>query len=345
MKNTSVRPVIIGSGMIAVSHARALADIGIAPAVVWSPSPANRERFAADWDAVSAPSLTQALDTPGVTHVHVCSTPMNHLDPIREAAERGLAIVSEKPLAPTGELASEALEYVQSHDVAHFLNFNRRQDEGIQLLRAAIGAGDLGAPVSVFGHYRQQWNANPSGLDWRYDPQQVGPSRTVTEIGSHWLDLAEFVLGDHIGEASGLLSRMGERDYDTGSASGRVNPPNDDLFAALLRFDSGVVGQVYGTELSHGSFDEIELRVDGTLGSAVWTSGHPNLLRIGDKTSGLRTLGLDAPTSSLGRSIAAIYGGEAEERGVATFVDGLSNALAMDAIRLSAQTNTWKETR
>jgi predicted dehydrogenase len=339
------RPVIIGTGGIAAAHARALIALGIRPAAVWSPNPINRTRFADAWGAVAADSLADALDTAEATHVHVCSTPMNHNEPIRAAAERGLTIVSEKPLAPTGELAAEALQQVQTHHVPAWLNFNRRLDGGVQMLRSAITNGDIGAPVSVFGHYRQAWNANPSGWDWRYDPTQVGPMRTVTEIGSHWLDLAEFVLETRITAACALDARMGERHYDTGTEQGVVDPSNDDLFAALLRFDNGVVGQVYGTELSHGSFDEIEVRVDGTLGSATWTSTHPNLLRVGNKTTGLNTIGMDFPTNSLPDSIAAIYDGSAGKKGVATFADGLSNALAMDAIRLSIETNNWKETR
>jgi len=336
------RPIIIGSGLIAGSHAKALGEMGIRPAAVWSPNPAHRERFAAQWGGVAAESLEAALDTPGATHAHVCTTPMQHLDPIRAAAERGLTIISEKPLAPTAAVAELAAEYARAAGVPGFINFNRRQDEGIQMLRTEIAAGTLGRPISVFGHYRQQWNASPSGWDWRYDPAQVGPTRTVVEIGSHWFDLAEFVLGSSITSTSALLSSMGERDILTDSGPSRGTPPNDDLFAALLRFDNGAVGQVYGTELSHGSFDEIELRVDGTIGSATWSSGSPNTLRIGNKTTGIRMLGLDYDSVSLASSIRAIYEGRAAERGVATFDDGLRNARTLDAINHSATTQTWK---
>lgn len=345
MEYPHVRPVIIGSGLIAESHAKALRDLGTSPVVVWSPNPSNRERFAARWGATAAATLQEALDVPGVSHAHICTTPMNHNDAIREAAERGMTVISEKPLAPTALLAAEALHHVTANDVPNFLNFNRRQDEGIQVLRDLLAEGEIGSPVSVFGHYRQQWNASPSGLDWRYDPSQVGPTRTVVEIGSHWLDLAHFVLGAEITEANATLGYMGERDYEVAGEKGRVTPPNDDFFMAMLKFENGVIGQVYGTELSHGSFDEIELRVDGTTGSAVWTSAHPNQLRIGNKVTGLRTIGWDSDGDSLSRSISAIYTDKAKEKGVATFADGLANARALDAIHLSAASRTWKETR
>ena len=342
---SGVGPVIIGTGGIAAAHVTALLALGIRPVSVWSPNPANRERFGEAWGTRPAGTLEEALDAAGATHVHVCSTPMHHNDPIRAAAVRGLTIVSEKPLAPTAELAADALMHVRKHGVAAWLNFNRRLDAGVQLLRSSVANEDIGTPVSIFGHYRQEWNADPSGLDWRYDPSHVGPMRTVTEIGSHWFDLAAFVLGDRISSVNALQASMGERSYVRGSERGTVDPPNEDLFAAMLRFDGGTVGQVYGTELSHGSFDEIELRVDGTHGSAVWSSDHPNLLRLGNKSSGIRVVGQDAPTSSLGDSIAAIYRGTANEMGVATFEVGFNNALALDAIRRSTETDEWVSLR
>ena len=120
------RPIIIGSGLIAGSHAKALGEMGIRPAAVWSPNPAHRERFAAQWGGVAAESLEAALDTPGATHAHVCTTPMQHLDPIRAAAERGLTIISEKPLAPTAAVAELAAEYAAAGEVprpAHWTGF------------------------------------------------------------------------------------------------------------------------------------------------------------------------------------------------------------------------------
>lgn len=342
--NQNPSPVVVGTGSIAAAHVRSLRALGIEPAAVWSPNPASRTRFSETWKVGAAESLVAALETPGATHVHVCSTPMHHVEPIRLAAERGLAVVSEKPLAPTGALAAEALREVRRHDVPAWLTFNRRLDGGVQRLRRAIAAGDIGTPVSVFGHYRQQWNASPSSRDWRFDPAQVGPMRTPTEIGSHWLDLAMFVLGDRISAVCAVQARMGARDFDTGAEQGVVDPTNDDLFAALLRFDSGVVGQVYGTELAHGSFDEIELRIDGTTGSAIWTSAHPNLLRLGNKTHGMIELGVDEATSAVRDTIAAIYAGSAVSSGVADFDDGVRNAAALDAIRLAIKTDGWAST-
>lgn len=338
-----IRPVIVGSGYIAERHIGALALLGIRPAAVWSPRAESRRRLATRWGAVVADSLDALLDTPGATHAHICSTPMQHEESIVLAAARGLTIVCEKPLAPTREAVERIEAELERTGAQLYLTFNRRLDAGIQQLRAAIADGRLGRVISVFGSYRQQWNAAPSTRDWRFDPSLVGPSRVVTEIGSHWFDLAEFVLGQRIESVSAVFAAMGKRSFDTGTETGEFEPELEDLFSAQLRFDGGVVGHVYATELAHGSWDDIELRIDGTLRSAVWSSTRPDQFTIAHKIEGALTAGLDTDTASIENTIRAIYTGTAPDSGVATLADGLSNASVMDAVRASASTNTWKD--
>jgi predicted dehydrogenase len=164
----------------------------------------------------------------------------------------------------------------------------------------------------------------------------------VTEIGSHWLDLAEFVLGKPIEAIHAFTTSMGERDFDTGVERGRFTPVNEDAFSAQLRFADGVVGHVYATELAHGVFDEIVMQVDGTLKSATWSSLKPNQLSIAQKQEGTWIQGLDSDTTSIATCITAIYAGRAADVGVATFADGVRNAAAMDAIRLSSASGLWE---
>jgi predicted dehydrogenase len=333
------RPILVGSGYIAERHVRALAQLGIRAAGVWSPSEARRIAVAESWGTVPASSLEELLDVEGATHAHICSPPMQHEEAILLAAARGLTIVCEKPLAPSRASAERISSIISTAGVSAYLTFNRRLDAGIQELRRTIIGGMLGRPVSIFGSYRQQWNASPSSHDWRFNPELVGPSRVITEIGSHWLDLAEFTLGQSIVSVSAISASMGKRLYDTGTETGEFEPVNEDLFSAQLKFDGGTVGHVYATELAHGSFDAIELRVDGTLRSALWTSAHPDQLAVSHKVEG--TLVTD--TSSIESCIRAIYDGQAEELGVATVADGLRNASVMDALRESHESHIWKD--
>lgn len=340
---TTARPVIVGSGYIANRHANALAQLGVRPLAVWSPNKRNREAFACKWGAKPVDTLDELIAIPEATHVHVCSPPVAHEEAVNLAARRGLSIICEKPLAPTGDGARRIVETVKQFGADFYVTFNRRLDRGIQELRHHIAIGTLGRVISIFGAYRQQWNASPSSRDWRFDPAQVGPSRVVTEIGSHWLDLAEFVLNQRIQSINAIMATMGERCFVTDSERGTFEPPNEDLFSAQMKFSGGAVGHVYGTQLAHGAFDDIELRVDGSARSAIWTSARPNQLVIAHKEDGVVTTGVDTDTSSIESCIEEIYAGTAEKSGIAGLEDGLSIANVADAILLSQESNAWME--
>lgn len=338
-------PVIIGTGAIAEAHVQSLRSIGLSPAAVWSPNPGRRKRFAETWGIHEAQGLNEAIASEGATHAHVCSVPMRHIEAIRAAARAGLTVITEKPLAPTFELAMGALDEVTRAGVPGWINFHRRMEPGIQRMREVIGAGEIGKPVLITGSYRQQWNAPPSTNDWRFDPESVGPMRTVTEIGSHWLDLAVFVLGDPVSAVTAVEGKAGPRVYDTGHEQGVVDPPNEDAFAALLRFESGTVGQVHASQISHGSFDDIELRVDGSAGSVTWTSAHPALLRISEKLRGASVVGIDTPTTAVLDSLTSAYCRYPAAVGVADFRDGVHNAAVLDAIDHSVAAGDWTSVR
>ena len=105
MDASDVRPVIVGSGHIADRHVGALAELGIRPVAVWSPNAEHAAVAASRWGCVAARDLEEVLSSFDATHVHVCSTPMQHEDVVLRAATRRLAVICEKPLAPTFESA------------------------------------------------------------------------------------------------------------------------------------------------------------------------------------------------------------------------------------------------
>jgi len=335
----AARPVLIGSGFIASRHVAALQQMGIRPVAVWSPTAAHAAAAAGRWRCQAPPRLEDALALG--THVHVCSPPVQHEEVVLRACRHRPTILCEKPLAPTLD-AARRMEAVTtaSATTAHLL-FNLRFAEGVRLLRRAVADGTLGAVVSVFGSYRQQWNAAPSSRDWRFDPARVGPSRVITEIGSHLVDLTEFVLGRSIDAVHALTAAMGERPFVAGGEAGSVSPPNEDIFS--LQFRAGeVVGHLYGTELAHGSYDDIVFHLDGSLRSAVWRSRDPGQVSVRSKTEGRRTYGQIGPVDSVGACIGAVYARSPALADAATFADGVRNCSVMDAARESAASGEWR---
>lgn len=335
--------IILGSGYIAGRHAAALREAGQAIVGVHSPTAGNAERAARAWGSTAYASLEELLEAPGATHLHVCTPTTNHAEVVLRAIERGLAIVCEKPLTVDAATARVLADRARTAGVENHLTFNRRFDGGIQLMKERFAAGEIGRAVAVYGYYQQEWNAPVSTRDWRFDPGQIGHSRVVSEIGSHWFDLARYVLDIDIAEVSALTASMGEREYRQGEESGRFTPVNEDLFASLLRFADGAVGSLLATQLAQGAWDDITLRIDGTAGALSWDSREPGRVKIAHKGSGVLTLGSGAETRSIEDMIAAIYRGD--DTICADFDDGVVNCAVQDAVLASAESGQWTKVK
>lgn len=331
--------IIVGSGYIAHRHATALREAGRSIVGVYSPTPENAAGAARAWDTSAYASLENLLEAPGATHLHVCTPTTNHAEVVSLALDRGLAIVCEKPLTVDATTARDLAARAEAAGVGNYLTFNRRFDGGVQLLRERFAAGEIGRAVAVYGYYQQEWNAPVSTRDWRFDPAQVGPSRVISEIGSHWFDLARHVLGIDIASVSALTASMGEREYRQGDDSGTFAPVNEDLFASLLRFEGGAVGSLLATQLAQGAWDDITLRIDGTAGSLFWDSRQPGRASIAHKGHGVLSVGSGGDTSSIEDMIAAIYRGD--KTICADFEDGAVNCAVQDAVLASAESGQW----
>ena len=61
--------------------------------------------------------------------------------------------------------------------------------------RALVASGVLGAVWNVHGGYLQDWLLYPTDWNWRLEPEKGGALRAVADIGSHWMDLAQWVTG------------------------------------------------------------------------------------------------------------------------------------------------------
>ena len=95
---------IVGCGMIAGFHARALADAEQAELVGCSSRSMDKTaQFAQQHNCVGFASLEEMLADPSIDAVSICSPSGAHLDPALAAAAAGKHVVVEKPLEITTE--------------------------------------------------------------------------------------------------------------------------------------------------------------------------------------------------------------------------------------------------
>ena len=95
-----------------------------------------------------------------------------------------------------------------------------------------------------------------------------GAGGAIGDIGTHAVNLAEFVCGDTVAE---LLA-----DLQSFVAGRRV----DDNAQMLLRFASGARGSLWASQVAPGHENGLRIRVYGATGSLTWAQEDPNYLHV-----------------------------------------------------------------
>ena len=54
--------------------------------------------------------------------------------------------------------------------------------------------------IAVTGHYVQDWMLYDTDYSWRLIVEESGKTRVVADIGSHWIDLVEYMTGLEVDE-------------------------------------------------------------------------------------------------------------------------------------------------
>ncbi|HXF97392.1 MAG TPA: Gfo/Idh/MocA family oxidoreductase [Gaiellaceae bacterium] len=371
-----LKAAVVGTGFVGLVHVDALRRLGVEVVGVVGSSP---ERAAAKGVAPAYGSLAEALADERVDVVHL-ATP-NHLH--RAQAEQALAagkhVVSEKPLATSARDAAELLEAAERSRLVHCTCFNLRFYPLVHEARERARGGDLGELWAVHGAYLQDWLARPTDWNWRLEAEKAGALRAVADIGSHWLDLAQFVTGLRVVEVLADLATavprrrrpVGEVEtFARASEAGReeVEVETEDLAHVLLRFENGARGALVLSQVAMGRKNSLRLEVDGSEGALAWDSerneelwlghrGRPNELLLRDASlmrpaaaarTRLPVAHAEGYADTFRELFRAVYadvaqGGPAEQPDYPTFRDGRAAAVLGDAIARSSREGRWVE--
>jgi predicted dehydrogenase len=377
---TELRAAVVGTGFIGVVHVDALRRLGVEVVGVVGSTP---ERARAKDGPVPLPapyeSFEAMLADERVDVVHLTTPNYLHHPQVRATLEAGKHIVCEKPLALDSEQSAELLDLAEQSGLVHCTNFNIRFYPQCQEARALVADGRLGDVWNVHGGYLQDWLLLPTDWNWRLEPEKGGELRAVADIGSHWLDLVQFVTGRRVVELLADLAttipvrRRPTRPVETFAAADDVEREDapmttDDLAHVLVRFEGDARGSAVISQVSAGRRNSLRFEVDGSRGSLYWDAerheelwlghrGRPNETLIRDPSllqaeAATRTSlpaghaeGFADTFKELYRAVyaAVAAGGMPAEPDFPTFADGHRANVLGDAVALSARARRWVE--
>ncbi len=355
-----MRCAIVGNGFAARMHARALKGLGHTLSAVVGADAERAAAFARDWGAErSGVEIGLALSG-DVGCVHVCTPPELHYPFVREALRAGKHVLCEKPLTIDPRQAGELARLAEGKGLVAAVGFNARFHAACGEARAKIAGGAVGDLRLVHGSYLQEFHALPDAWGWRYRPELAGPMWAVTEIGSHWVDLARHLTGLEVRAVSASFGRFARDRHLAGGVmyaearegSRPVRVESEDAALVSLRFSNGALGNVVLSEVSHGRINRLEIEICGSDGSVFWNSEDPYRLGTARKGGGVAS-GVHAFSGGFSDTFASLFeavyrdieaGKPSREPAYPDFRDGWRNAAVCAAIaRSAAADSAWVE--
>lgn len=186
---------IIGCGVIAATHARAIAGLPGARLVsVTDTAEATARAFAADHSAACDASLEDLLRRPEIDVVCVCVPSGLHAQVGIAAAGAGQNLVVEKPIDVSLEVADRLIEAADAAAVRMTMISQHRFDPGLTELRGLLGRQALGR--LLLGEASTKWYRGQAYYDsaaWRGTWSLDGGS--LMNQGIHYLDLLRWCMG------------------------------------------------------------------------------------------------------------------------------------------------------
>jgi len=293
-----VKVGVIGTGFIGPAHIEALRRLGNVDVVALAERSEDLARAKAALLGVGTyyGDYGQLLKEEHIQSVHICSPNYLHYEMAKAALAAGKHVVCEKPLAIHISEAEELVELADKKGLANAVNFNIRYYPLMRQIRAMVEKGDVGEIFAVQGSYLQDWLFYPTDYNWRLEPEHAGPSRAIADIGSHWMDLIEYITGLRIKDVCADFATFHKtrkkplRPVET--YVGKVLKPEDyqdiaihteDYATVLLRFENDGRGVMTVNQVAAGRKNRLYFELNGSKESVAWDSESPNQIWIGKR--------------------------------------------------------------
>jgi len=323
------------------------------------------------------------LENKDIDVVHVCSPNFLHYQMAKDALLAGKHVVCEKPLTLTRAEGEDLLAIAAEKKLVNAVHFNIRYYPLVRHMHEMISKNDVGSIYAVSGSYLQDWLFLDTDYSWRLESAVSGPSRAIGDIGSHWLDLIEYVTGLEVDEVMADFETFHKtrkkplKPIETWSGKilksedyQEVPIDTEDYATVMLRFKNGTKGVFTVNQMAAGHKNRVYYEINGSKCSLIWNSEVPNEMTVGNRDRGNEVIMKDPSLIyPEARAIAAYPGGHNEgfadtskhlfrdvyeyilagdmqaKPKFPTFYAGYREVVLCDAIVESARTSRWVKVR
>jgi predicted dehydrogenase len=376
----SIKAAIVGTGFIGPAHLEALRRIpNVEVVALVEVNQALADEKAKQLGIPRAYVFADMLEQDDIDVVHICTPNFLHFSQAKTVMEAGKHVICEKPLAISLEEAEELVQLAKTTGLVNAVHFNLRYYPMVRQMKVMREKGELGQVYSIMGSYLQDWLFLQTDYNWRLEPDKSGDSRAIADIGSHLLDITEYVTGLKITEVMADFSTVHKtrlkplKPIET--YSGKMLSQDDyqevpinteDHATVLLRFDNGSKGSITVSQVSAGRKNRLNIEIAGSVSNFEFNSERPNELWIGKREKANEQLmkdpslvhrevsslvsfpgghneGFPDTSKQLFKEVyaAIVTGKQPEQPSFPTFADGLRELLIGERIVESNKKQGW----
>ncbi len=304
------KAAVIGVGFIGVAHIEALRRLGNVEVVAISDQVALKEKA----EKYAIPNYyedyKQMIDELDLDFIHICTPNNTHYPIAKYAIERNINVVLEKPMTVSVAEAKALVELAETKGVVAAINFHNRLYPACTYIKKEIEKGSYGDIFSMQGMYVQDWLFYQTDYSWRLLSKTSGKTRAVADIGSHWLDLVEYMTGHQITEVLAEFKTA----YETRKKATKpletfakatadmtyddIAIDTEDIAVVTFRTNKGALGNVYISQMVAGKKNSINVLLSGTKHSVTWHLEDLEHVLVGHRDEGNVIIPKDAQMMS-----------------------------------------------
>ncbi len=323
--------------------------------------------FAETWGYESVETDWRTLlDRKDIDAVDICLPNNLHREIAVAAAQKGKAVLCEKPLAMNSAEGAEMVEAVEKAGVPNMVWYNYRRVPAVTLAKKLIDEGKLGRIFHYRAVFLQDWTISPDlpqggeGL-WRLDVAAAG-SGVTGDLLAHCIDTAIWHNGPVASVTAMTETFVKERQHNL---TGKVEPVGiDDACAFLARFANGSLATFESTRYARGHKALYTFEINGEKASIRWDLEDLHRLEYFDHADssnvrGWRSIHVSdgdmpymdhwwVPGLQIGYEHSFVHGVADFLQGLAdgkpahpTFADALETQKVCDAVLESAKQGRW----
>lgn len=230
-----IRVGMLGMGNMGRAHAaqlRKLPGVEIVGLCSWPIDDAVRYNEANHTAYPVFDDFDVMLKTVPMDVLYICLPPFAHNGQLEKAAERGIHIFEEKPIALSVERGQSMVEAIRRAGVKSQVGYHMRFGGAVKRLKQLIEDGTAGRPTL----YSANYECNSLHTPWWIDVNKSGGQ--VLEQIIHLYDMALYLMGE-AESVTGFVTNLCHRTVPGYTV--------EDTSAVAVRFRSGALGTITGS--------------------------------------------------------------------------------------------------